>query len=94
MQGDTLAEYAEKVLLIIQYAVVSVRIECIIGAVVQGDRLLVFNDFKCRICTSEIIFPVGQHVESLHVVFFIRNIFIRNMRLRLQVLLTDNSGNI
>ena len=26
--------------------------------------------------------------------FFIRNIFIRNMRLRLQVLLTANSGNI
>ena len=31
--------------------------------------------------------------ESLHV-FFIRNIFVRNMRLRLQVLLTANSGNI
>ena len=36
MQGDTLAEYAEKVLLIIQYAVVSVHIECIIGA--RGTR--------------------------------------------------------
>ena len=33
--------------------------------VVQGVRLLVFNDFKCRLCTSEIIFPVGQPVESL-----------------------------
>ena len=29
----------------------------------------------------------------LHI-FFIRNIFIRNMRLILQVLLTANSGNI
>ena len=30
----------------------------------------------------------------LHVFFYIRNMILRNMRLRLQFLLTANSGNI
>ena len=32
--------------------------------------------------------------QRIHVFLFIRNMILRNMRLRLQVLLTANSGNI
>ena len=63
--GKWPCSYVEKALVVTQYFAIFVHIGCIKVVVELRGRLTAVKDYKCSICTGEVVLPVGQPLESV-----------------------------